>query len=98
MQCHDQAKKDSPAIQKLAAYQKDDRPIPWARVYRLPDFAIFSHGTHVNSGIDCAACHGQVAQRAVLSQEVPARMKTCVSCHQSRQISIDCTLCHELGH
>ena len=98
MQCHNQVKKDSPAIQKLAAYQNDNQPVPWARVYRLPDFAVFSHATHVGAKIGCPACHGLVAQRAVLSEEVPARMKTCVDCHKVRQVSIECTLCHELGH
>ena len=98
MQCHNQVKTDSPAVQKLAGYQKDNQPVPWVRVYRLPDFAVFSHATHVNAKVECPACHGQVAQRAVLSQEVPARMKTCVDCHKSHQVSIECTLCHELGH
>ena len=35
MGCHTTMKKDSPAIQKLAAYAKRKKPVPWVRLYRF---------------------------------------------------------------
>ena len=97
MLCHEGVKKDAHSIRRLATYHKEGKPVPWVRVYRLPDFVFFSHARHLGAKIECAACHGPVEQREVLSQEVPATMKTCLDCHRSRDVSIACNLCHELG-
>jgi formate-dependent nitrite reductase cytochrome c552 subunit len=76
---------------------KLDPKIAWVRVYKLPDFVVFSHAAHGKAGIDCATCHGPVARRAVLQKEVSTSMRTCVDCHRLRKASIDCSRCHELG-
>src|SRR5437879_2390892 len=36
MQCHSAIKTDSPAIQKIAAFAKNDREMKWVRVYQIP--------------------------------------------------------------
>ena len=97
MVCHAGIKKDSPAIQKLAALQAEPKPIPWARVYKLPDFIFFSHATHVNGKVACAECHGPVEQREVLAAEVTHNMKNCIECHLVRKVTSECNVCHELG-
>jgi hypothetical protein len=97
MLCHDNLKKDSPAMRKLTAYAKQNRPVPWVRIYKLPDFVFFSHARHAAAKVECEACHGPVEKRDVLEREVPADMKTCVACHQDRGASAACNLCHELG-
>jgi hypothetical protein len=72
--------------------------IPWVRVYKLPDFVFFSHAAHAGAaGIGCETCHGPVASRDVLQKEVSTSMRNCVECHRARQVSIDCSRCHELG-
>jgi hypothetical protein len=43
MACHVEIKKDSEAIQKLADYHKKQEAIPWKRVYRVPEYVVFSH-------------------------------------------------------
>ena len=95
--CHAAVKKDSPLIQRLAAYPKEEKPVPWVRVYRVPDFVFFSHARHLSAKIECAACHGPVHQRDVLEKEVPTSMKACMDCHRVRGVSLACNLCHELG-
>src|SRR5580704_8936858 len=35
MGCHLTVGKDTPAIQKLAAFAKEKQPLPWVRVYKL---------------------------------------------------------------
>jgi len=97
MACHTSVKKESPGIQQLADFHKEEKPVPWARVYRLPDFVFFSHATHVNAGVECAECHGAVEQRETLSAEIVHNMKTCMACHQTRNASNKCHVCHELG-
>ena len=50
MSCHEQVKKESAFIQKLADYHRQVKPIPWARVYRIPDYVFFNHKEHVTRG------------------------------------------------
>ena len=42
------------------AYWREQRPIPWVRIYDLPDHAHFPHMRHVNAGVTCQECHGPV--------------------------------------
>lgn len=97
MGCHSEIRKDSPAIQKLAAFHKEEKPLPWARVYRIPDFIFFSHAKHVAGKVACSECHGPVEQREILATEVTHNMKTCMDCHRTRKVSNNCHTCHELG-
>ena len=95
MSCHQTIKKDRPAIQKLAAFDRDKREIPWVRVYKEPDFVFFSHKSHLAAGAKCEDCHGQVAQRDRLFRETDLSMAGCLSCHRERNAGQDCDYCHE---
>jgi hypothetical protein len=95
MQCHSAIKTDSPAIQKLAAFAKNDHALPWVRVYEIPSYVNFSHRAHLESGNACEDCHGPVAERDKLSREADISMGGCMKCHQARKVSVDCTFCHE---
>jgi len=96
MACHVQIRRDSPHIQKLAAYQHDGRKIPWERVYRVPDYVFFSHKEHVERArVACQACHGPVRERDVLHREKDLSMAACMDCHRARGASLECTYCHE---
>ena len=95
--CHISIKADSEPIRKLAQAQKHGEAIAWVRVYRVPAFVFFSHVSHAKAGVECAACHGPVADREVLSAEVSTKMQMCVGCHAARKVSTDCALCHQLG-
>jgi len=95
MQCHSSVKTNSPAIQKLSAAAKDNRPVKWARVYEIPAYVTFSHRTHLSAGAACADCHGQVAQRDQLFREADISMGGCMNCHREKNASNDCTFCHE---
>src|SRR5271163_4738237 len=70
MTCHVSIKKDSPNIQKLAEFQKDGKPVPWVRVYSLPDYVDFSHKTHITKAkATCENCHGPVKEREAIRKE-----------------------------
>lgn len=75
-------------------------PIPWKRVTQLPDFVYFNHAMHVNKGVRCETCHGQVNQMQQVEQVVPLTMNWCVDCHRSAperyhaRALTNCTTCH----
>jgi hypothetical protein len=95
MQCHSSIKTDSPAIQRLFTAAKENRALPWARVYEIPSFVSFSHRAHLEAGNSCDECHGKVAERAQLFRETDISMGGCMNCHRAKKASIDCTYCHE---
>ncbi len=96
MACHQQVKKESPAVRRLAEYHHKQQPVPWAHIYQLPDFVFFSHARHVRSKADCKTCHGRVEARDVLWREKDISMAACVNCHRAKKAPITCNLCHEL--
>jgi hypothetical protein len=83
MTCHQSVKTDSPNIQKLAAAAKENKPIPWVPVYRLPSFVYFSHRVHTEAKVACEKCHGPVRERDVITKEVAINMDFCVACHKA---------------
>ena len=96
MGCHLTIKKDSPEIQKLAGFAQQKKPIPWARIYKLPRTVYFSHEVHYKRAkVDCSACHGPVSERDVLGQEKSIAMAACMECHDRYKASNDCNLCHD---
>jgi hypothetical protein len=97
MTCHSAMKRESREIQRLAALRNEATPFPSRQVYTVADFVFFSHARHRKAGIDCAQCHGAVAEREVITKEFPTTMKYCVDCHKARRASLDCNTCHELG-
>lgn len=96
MGCHQAIAADRPPIQKLATFAASGKPIPWVRVYQLPDYVFWSHATHLQAGVTCADCHGPVAERDVTRQETNiVTMAGCLSCHDKRQVFTDCGDCHD---
>lgn len=95
MQCHEDVKAESPAIQKLAEYAKEKREIKWRRVYEIPSYVYFSHREHLKAGGTCTECHGEVKEMEQMYKAKPINMASCVNCHQAKGASFDCTYCHE---
>lgn len=94
LSCHRTIATGRPAIQTLLRHAEEQRPIEWVRVHALPTFVYFPHKRHVRAGVDCAACHGRVAEMAVIRQVRSLKMGWCVTCHQARGAPIDCWTCH----
>jgi len=83
MNCHQVAATDSPEIQKLTQYYEEGKPIPWKRIHEVPQYAYFNHSVHVNSGIDCISCHGDVANMEKVAQVHSFTMGACLNCHRN---------------
>jgi hypothetical protein len=66
-----------------AAYTADES-IPWRRVHKLPDYVRnFPHDVHVNAGVSCFSCHGQMDALPVVSQRESLSMGWCLDCHRA---------------
>lgn len=96
MECHKTLATDRPAIRTLADFAASGKPIPWVRVYQLPDYVFWSHTAHLKASVTCAECHGPVSERDVLARETNiTTMAGCMACHDKRQVFTDCRDCHE---
>ena len=97
MSCHASVAKERPSIVTLAELAAKHEPIPWKRVYRLPDYVAFSHKTHVEKArAGCETCHGPVQERDAIRKEQSISMSACVDCHKTRGASVACDFCHEM--
>jgi len=85
-------------IQALTEYFNRREAIPWVRIYKVSDHVMFPHMRHVNAGVSCQTCHGQVQEMGVLETRAPEwrgdDMGWCISCHVQMGASRDCTVCH----
>jgi hypothetical protein len=96
MGCHTAVATDRPAIKTLASFAASSKPVPWVRVYQVPDYVFWRHGPHLEAKVDCVECHGPVADRDVISQETNVTtMLGCRTCHDKRQVFTGCEDCHE---
>ena len=82
MNCHNQIRTESPALELVRQSYETGEPIPWVRVHQLPDFVYFNHAVHVNRGISCYDCHGQVNEMEVVRHDRPLSMAFCLECHR----------------
>jgi mono/diheme cytochrome c family protein len=57
---------DNPEIRKIHAYAQSGRPIPWVRVFKVPEFTYFPHRAHVRAEVKCQTCHGPIERMRVV--------------------------------
>lgn len=57
-------------------------PIEWVRVHMLPDYVYFNHASHINMGVGCVECHGNVREMEVVQQAERLSMSWCLECHR----------------
>lgn len=82
MGCHRNTRTDHPAIRELTRIHDAGLPLRWNRVHTLPDHVFFDHRPHVNAGIPCQACHGEVEAMATTRRRMAMRMANCLGCHR----------------
>jgi hypothetical protein len=105
MNCHSVTKQDSEPIKRIAAAVQAGQTFPWTRIHTLPDHVYFDHRPHVNAGIACQECHGEVETMEVVSRQMNMRMGKCLECHRGERTyfygekpdklgSTNCWACH----
>lgn len=66
-----------------------DAPAPsserleWNRVHDLADFVYFNHSAHVNKGVGCSSCHGEVNRMEGMWKNEQMSMGWCLECHRA---------------
>lgn len=83
MTCHSQIWNTSPMLAPVRASASTQRPLSWVRVHDLPDFTYFNHSIHVNKGIGCETCHGQVDKMPLTWRVNTLFMSWCLDCHRN---------------
>ena len=94
MGCHRFVRTDKDAIKYLKSKWDAKEPIVWTKVHDLPDFVRFSHRPHVQKGIECSECHGDVKNMVTVQQAKSLQMGWCIECHQKNQAPISCSTYH----
>jgi hypothetical protein len=82
MNCHSQLWADSPYLEPVRESYRENKPIEWVRVHDLPEYAYFNHSIHVNKGVGCSTCHGDIANMPSVYQENTLQMEWCIQCHK----------------
>lgn len=85
MNCHNpkkaNVKGNSPLLAPVRQSYDTGRPVEWKRVHKLPEYAYFNHAVHVNKGVSCVSCHGQVDEMKVVTHDKVLSMGWCLQCH-----------------
>lgn len=82
MNCHNQVLKDDPRLEIVRNSAQTGEPIPWVQIHKTPDYVYFNHSVHVNRGISCVECHGNVNHMDEVRQEKSFTMSFCLDCHR----------------
>ncbi len=82
MNCHEQIWVGSEMLAPVRESYRTGTPLEWSRVYRLSDFVYFDHSVHVNKGVACQTCHGNVNEMPLMRQHGTLLMEWCLDCHR----------------
>jgi hypothetical protein len=96
MICHEAIATDKPRIQQITKMSDEGVDLAWQRVYGYTAQAHvrFNHAPHIRAKVDCATCHGNIAQQTVAQRNVDLNMGFCVTCHRQKGAPNECVTCH----
>jgi hypothetical protein len=83
MTCHSQIHSNTEMLRPVRQSWASNQPIQWSRVHNLPDFVYFNHSAHVNKGVGCSTCHGEVDRMPLMWQQASLQMAWCLECHRA---------------
>lgn len=83
MNCHELILPESEKLLPVRESWASGEPIKWTRVHNIPDYAYFDHSAHINAGVGCISCHGNVAEMEVVTLVEPLSMSWCLDCHRN---------------
>ena len=82
MNCHNQVLPADPRLALVRESFQTGKPIAWVQVHKVPDYVFFNHSVHVNRGISCVECHGQINKMDEVYHAKPLSMTFCLDCHR----------------
>jgi hypothetical protein len=83
MSCHSQIRVGSPQLANVQQSWDTNTPIAWNRVHDLADFVYFNHSAHINKGMGCTECHGQMNRMEAVWKNESLTMGWCLECHRN---------------
>jgi hypothetical protein len=83
MNCHNQVLAADPRLALVRESAATGKPIEWVQIHKTPDYVYFNHSVHVNRGISCVHCHGQVNKMDEVKHAQPFSMSFCLDCHRN---------------
>lgn len=83
MSCHSQIWTNAAVLEPVRESWRTGQSIEWTRVHDLPDFVYFNHSIHLNKGIGCSTCHGEVQNISFMYKQNTLYMNWCVECHRN---------------
>jgi hypothetical protein len=83
MECHQILWNDSPKLAPVRESYRTGEPLKWTRVHDVPDYVYFNHSIHVQKGVGCSTCHGQVDEMPLMRKEASLYMQWCLNCHRN---------------
>ena len=60
---------DNPEIAKIHDHWRRKEPIPWVRVFKVPEFTYFPHKAHIRANLPCQGCHGPIERMRVVGAD-----------------------------
>ena len=97
--CHAALDEEKPPEEQVATLYEGSS-VRAAHASRQSDEILFSHQKHATLGLDCAACHAEVAEDEgaleLRGSELRMSMDACLECHASSSgpALADCAACH----
>jgi hypothetical protein len=88
MNCHSVLYNNVQYLEPIRESYRTDQSIQWVKVHRLADYVYFNHSIHVNKGVGCSSCHGQINQMPLVFQASPLNMEWCLECHRNTEMNI----------
>jgi hypothetical protein len=82
MTCHSQIWTNAPMLEPVRDSWRTGKPLSWQRVNILPHYVYFDHSIHIQKGVGCSSCHGQVDQMPLMLQAESLQMSWCIDCHR----------------
>ncbi len=91
---------DQPDVDTLLSLWDRGLALRWVKINDQPDFVYFSHRPHIQHGVSCESCHGNVGQMDFAQPAFQINMGFCLSCHRQQSPDkftrlVDCKTCHQ---
>ena len=88
MNCHNQVLPNDPRLALIRESAQSGKPIAWVQVHKVPDYVYFNHSVHVNRGVSCVECHGQINKMDEVYHAKPLSMSFCLECHRNPELKL----------
>lgn len=83
MNCHTHVQANNPKLAAVRESWQTGQPIKWIQIHKTPDYVYFNHAAHVNRGVSCLECHGDVTEMEVVRHDKSHSMDFCLTCHRN---------------